>query len=122
MKKLLLGLVGGALLIAGFALAQVPGAKYITSLSGAYSLGINTPGPQSAIVPLNAGTFTCNGASTVTVTAPKVAAGSFILYTLKTVGGTVGAIPTVLTTTAGTGFTLKCTGGDTSIYTYFILG
>lgn len=123
MKKLLIGLVAGALLAAGFAFAQtVPGALVVTALSGNYSLGINTRGPQSAVVPLTVSTFTCNGATPVSVSQAKVTAGSIILPTLKTVGGTVGAVPAVQSLTAGTGFNVKCTASDTSVYTYFVLG
>ena len=35
------------------------------------------------------GTFTCNGATPVTVVEPTVGANSAIVITLKTVGGTV---------------------------------
>ena len=70
----------------------------------------------------NAGTFTANGASAVTVVAAEVTANSQILITLKTVGGTVGAIPHVETTTPGTGFTVVGTASDTSVYNYTVIG
>lgn len=70
----------------------------------------------------NSGTFTCNGTSTVTVTNPKITPQSQVLITLKTVGGTVGAIPSVKTITPGTGFTVSGTASDTSIYNYAIIG
>lgn len=122
LNKFRLMIVAGIALGLGYALALAQGANIVTVLSGAYSMPINTVGPQIAVVPLNAGTTTCNGTSTVTVTASTVTAGSFIIFTLKTVGGTVGAYPAVKTTTAGTGFTFACTASDTSIYTYLILG
>lgn len=68
------------------------------------------------------GTFTNNGVSTVTTADTNVTAGSNIIITLKTVGGTVGAIPHLLTTTPGTGFATVGTASDTSIYNYTILG
>lgn len=68
------------------------------------------------------GTFTCNGATPVTVTDAAVSANSAIVVTLKTVGGTVGAIPAIKTITAGTGFTIAGTASDTSVYNYLILG
>lgn len=71
-------------------------------------------------VTVTTGTFTCNGATNVTVTDANVTANSLIIIALKTVGGTVGAIPAVQTKTAGTGFTVKGTALDTSIYSYFI--
>jgi len=67
------------------------------------------------------GTFTCNGASAVTVVAPEVTPNSVIVVTLKTVGGTVGAIPAVKTITPGTGFTIAGTASDTSVYNYAVL-
>jgi len=66
------------------------------------------------------GTFTANGDSAVTVANANVAAGSSIVLTLKTVGGTVGAIPSIKTITAGTGFTISGTASDTSVYNYRI--
>jgi len=67
------------------------------------------------------GTFTANGTSAVTVAAPTILATSTVAISLKTVGGTVGAIPHVDTITPGTGFTVKATSGDTSIYNYKII-
>lgn len=68
------------------------------------------------------GTFTLNGATPVTVVEPTVGAISAIVITLKTVGGTVGAVPAIQTITAGTGFTVAGTAGDTSVYNYAVLG
>jgi len=68
------------------------------------------------------GTFTCNGTSSVTVTNNKITPNSVVVITLKTVGGTVGAVPSVKTITAGTGFTVSGTASDTSVYNYVILG
>lgn len=66
------------------------------------------------------GTFTCNGTSAVTVANKEVTSASQIMITLKTVGGTVGATPYVDTITPGTGFTVKGTAGNTSVYNYAI--
>lgn len=66
-------------------------------------------------------TFTATGASDVTVVAPEITADSVVVITLKTVGGTVGETPTILTVTPGTGFTVDATAGDTSIYNYAVL-
>lgn len=68
------------------------------------------------------GTFTCNGTTAVTVVNAKVTANSTIIPTLKTVGGTVGAIPAVKTITPGTGFTIAGTALDTSVYNYRVIG
>lgn len=68
------------------------------------------------------GTVTLNGASAVTVANTNVTANSIIVFTLKTVGGTVGAIPAIQTITAGTGFTVAGTALDTSVYNYSVEG
>jgi hypothetical protein len=67
------------------------------------------------------GTATINGVTPVTVVNAAVTSSSVVLFTLKTVGGTVGAIPVVATITPGTGFTVKGTAGDTSTYNYRLL-
>lgn len=69
----------------------------------------------------SSGTFIANGASSVTVANTAVTADSNIIFTLKTVGGTVGAYPSIKTITAGTGFTVACTASDTSVYNYRII-
>ena len=99
----------------------VSGVLKVVSLIGQFSLGINTKGPQSAVLPLTGGTFVANGASVVTVVDTNVDAGSNIIITLNTPGGTVGAIPAVQTKTAGVGFTVAGTASDTSTYNYLIL-
>lgn len=68
------------------------------------------------------GTFTANGATTVTVANAAFSPGSSVIITLKTVGGTVGVLPHLLTATPGTGFTVSGTASDTSVYNYSILG
>jgi len=67
------------------------------------------------------GTFTCNGVTPVVVADAAVTANSIIIPTLKTVGGTVGAIPAVKTITAGVGFTIAGTASDTSVYNYAVI-
>lgn len=67
------------------------------------------------------GTFTCNGTTPVVVPAAEVTTQSVVVATVKTVGGTVGAIPAVKTVTPGTGFTIAGTASDTSIYNYAVL-
>lgn len=68
-----------------------------------------------------AGTVTANGATPVTVANTAFLAGSVVLFSLKTVGGTVGAIPHLATTTPGIGFTVVGTASDTSVYNYVII-
>lgn len=67
------------------------------------------------------GTFTANGATNVTVAVPELAATHSIVFTLVTVGGTVGAYPSVKTRTNGTGFAVACTAADTSVYSYKLI-
>lgn len=67
------------------------------------------------------GTFTCNGVTPVTVANTSITANSGVIVTLKTVGGTVGAIPAIKTITPGTGFTIAGTASDTSVYQYHII-
>lgn len=81
-----------------------------------------TLSPIKNDLPTMLGTVTLNGTSQVTVANTAVTANSIIVFTLKTVGGTVGAQPVVDTITAGTGFTCKGTASDTSVYNYRVIG
>ena len=67
------------------------------------------------------GTFTANGTTAVTVTDSRVTSNSGITVTLKT-ASTPGAIPSIKTITAGTGFTISGTASDVSTYNYIIEG
>lgn len=70
----------------------------------------------------SSGTVTLNGATGVTVANTAVTANSIIVFTLKTVGGTVSPnAPNVKTITPGTGFTVAGTASDTSVYNYRII-
>jgi hypothetical protein len=70
----------------------------------------------------HSGTFIANGATPVSVADVNVTAGSAIVITLKTVGGTVGATMTIQTITVSTGFTVKGLASDSSTYNYLIIG
>ena len=72
-------------------------------------------------LPVTRGNVAINGVTPVTVAAPLVTANSVIIFTLKTVGGTVGAVPAVQTITPGTGFTVQGTASDTSTYNYVVI-
>lgn len=122
MKKFLGGLALGLALLAGLAYAQSPGQIRLSSLVGPLGIASQGPGPQSTYIPVNGGTATCNSSSAVTIANTNIDAGSIVIFTLKTVGGTVGAYPAIQTITVATGFTFKCTASDTSIYNYVILG
>lgn len=79
-------------------------------------------GPQSTVFTMGATTVTLNGATPVTVADTAITATSAVLFTLATVGGTVGAYPAVKTITPGTGFTVAGTAADTSTYNVTRIG
>lgn len=87
-----------------------------TAASTMTMVGIDRTVPNTT-----SGTFVNNGTSTVTTANTLVTASSNIIITLKTVGGTVGAIPHLLTITPGTGFATVGTASDTSTYNYLII-
>lgn len=68
-----------------------------------------------------AGTVTVNGTTPVSVATTGFLAGSVVVFSLKTIGGTVGAIPRIATPTPGTGFTVVGTASDTSVYNWAII-
>lgn len=68
------------------------------------------------------GTVTLTDSTPVTVAAPAVTANSVIVFTLKTIGGSVGAYPAIQTITPGVGFTVEGGASDTSTYNYLIMG
>jgi len=98
----------------------------VLTLTGFPTLGripIDNGGPEFTNLREAAGTVTLNGATPVTVTNANITTGSVIIFTLKTVGGTVSPnAPNVLTITPGTGFTVGGTALDTSTYNFVILG
>ncbi len=67
------------------------------------------------------GTFTANGVTPVTVSNTSIDITDAIIISLNTVSGTVGALPTIQTITANTGFTVAATALDTSVYNYAII-
>lgn len=84
---------------------------------------VQTAGPQSAAMLVSGGTVTLNGATPVAVVNANVTANSIIIFTLKTVAGTVSpTAPNVLTITPGTGFTVGGVAADVSVYNYVVLG
>lgn len=65
------------------------------------------------------GTVTVNGTSNVTITDAGYTSGDFVLFALKTVGGTVGQLPHVTVPTTGAPIVVA-TASDTSVYNYVI--
>lgn len=98
------------------------GVQKLTGFPATGRLPIDNGGPQNTVLPTEAGTVILNSTTPVTVANAALTAGSIILFTLKTVGGTVGAYPAVQTVTAGTGFTVVGSASDTSTYNYVIIG
>lgn len=106
-----------------------PGQKILTtglpSLAAAKPglMNVDTGGPDFVGMIVGGGTVILNGATPVVVPDKRVGAGSIIVFTLKTVGGTVSATaPNILTITPGTGFTVAGVALDTSTYNYAIFG
>lgn len=64
------------------------------------------------------GTFVANGASGVNIANTNYSVTDTVAISLNTVGGTVGALPTIQIGTTGTGFQIKATASDTSTYNY----
>lgn len=94
------------------------GGTGVATLTG-LALGAGTAALTG--VQFSTGTFVCNGVTPVNVVNAAVTANSVVIATLKTVGGTVGAVPAVKTITPGTGFTIAGTASDTSTYNVLIL-
>ena len=93
-----------------------------TVLSQNGYLAFDNGGPQFVRLQYSVGTFQLNGTATITIANTAVSANSDVNITLKTVGGTVGAVPSITTITPGVGFTVVGTSGDTSVYNYSITG
>ena len=63
---------------------------------------------------------TVNGTTPVAITNAGISKNSVLIFSLNTVGGTVGAIPKVVTITDGS-CTVAATASDTSVYNVVIL-
>lgn len=68
------------------------------------------------------GTYTSIGSASVTISDANITTYSQVDFTLRSVGGTVGAKPIIKTITSGTGFTVSAGTSDLSTYNYNILG
>lgn len=96
--------------------AQTIGSPSRPFQAGYFSEGVTVPAATNG----KAGTVTVNGVTPVAVGNTSITTNSVVTFSLKTVGGTVGAIPTVKTITPGTGFTVAGTASDTSVYNYVV--
>ena|ERR1700731_4321879 len=93
------GIAGGTVLLSG--------QSESTTTAAIAALGI-----------VQRGTVVLTGATPVTVAFAGLTLTQVITFSLHTVGGTVGAYPAIQTVTAGTGFTVAGTAGDTSTYNW----
>lgn len=113
---------GATVSITNYQLPGTNGAIAVTNLANCLTLGGGRATTYTlGVACRNFGTVTLNGATPVNVSNAYVTANSSITFTLKTVGGTVGAAPAIQTITPGTGFTVQGTALDTSVYNYTIL-
>jgi len=111
-------------LVATIGICQFAAAQSGQILTSPVAVGGTFPyngGPQTSAVPAHGGTFTCTSSGTITVANTNLTANSIILATLKTAGSPATGM-FIATVTPGTGFTITCGSGDTSIYNYLILG
>lgn len=125
MKKILAGLAILALMAIGGALAQTGGLGAISTWPGAFTNGgfLNfRGGPQSSVIRATGGTFTCTTGGTIVVANTNTTANSVVIMSPGTLSGPPTGSPFVVSYTVGTGFSAKCSTGDTSIYNYWILG
>lgn len=92
--------------------------------SGSALRGVVAGVPQAAeqLFAISIVTGVVNGVTPVTVVASQVTANTAIIPFLSVVGGTVGALPSIQTRTAGTGFTFQGTASDTSTYGFLLIG
>ena len=79
----------------------------------------NLENGSQALLLLARGTVVANGATAVAVALTTVEINSHIILSLNTIGGTPAGI-FVSAITAGTGFSVKGTAGDTSTYNYAV--
>lgn len=94
-------------------------AQYLLTYSAAST--VTLAGILAGYYP-HIGTFTVTGATAVTVADTNITTASTVDITLKTVGGTVGAVPVIKTITSGVGFTVTAITADVSVYNYHING
>lgn len=126
--KIFLSIVGLAMLLGFAAQAYSPNtvddASMVVDTDTGTVVGLVAAG-QANVTKLpsysGSGTFVAIGTTGVPVANTAYKTSQSVVFTLNTVGGTVGAIPTITIGTSGTGFTTKATAGDTSTYNYLLL-
>lgn len=123
LSRFLLALAAIVVLAGPVDAAFQAGIKILAGWPTTGRLAIDNLSPDFTSLLETGGTVTLNGATPVTVADTAVDAGSIVIFTLKTVGGTVSPnAPNVLTITAATGFTVAGTASDTSVYNFIVLG
>lgn len=94
-------------------------ADYVITYTAASTLTF--AGVRQGYYP-HGGVYTSIGSAAVTISDTNITTYSQVDFTLRSVGGTVGAKPIIKTITAGTGFTVSSGTSDLSVYNYNILG
>lgn len=87
------------------------------------SININVAGKGLAVktgANAKSGTVTANGTTGVAVATTALTANSAVMFGLKTVGGTTAPVY-MDTVTPATGFTIKSSVGNTSVYNWVIV-
>lgn len=108
--------------IVNSAAAQIiSGLVYTTPVVVPGSIPFNG-GPQVSAIMAHGGTFTANGTTAVTITDTNLTANSVVLFGMETASSPGTGGPFMFSATPGTGFTIKSTGSDASVYNYVILG
>lgn len=110
--------------VAGNPNPNIIGAQIVTGEDGDTYVEVINSGPQRtvALFPVKKrGTVVLNGATPVVVAYPGMKITDVILFSLNTVGGSQGAQPYADSVTAGTGFNVVGTAGDTSTYNWIAI-
>lgn len=103
---------------------NIVGAQIVSGEDGNSYVPLINSGPQSAVAkyPVKArGTVVLNGATPVPVVYAGMTLTQVIQLSLNTVGGSQGAQPFVSSVTAGVGFSVQGTAGDTSTYNWIAI-
>jgi hypothetical protein len=123
MKKVLGFLALAVLMGVGAALAQTGGFGAIQTSPVIVPGFIDfNAGPQASAIRATGGTFTCTSAGTIVVPAAAVTTNSVVITSLKSATSAATAAVYMSALTVGTGFTVKCSTSDVSVYNYWVLG
>ena len=85
------------------------------AITGGTMTGVNVTQPSGRV-----GTLIANQTTPVTISSSIIAITDIFVFSLNTVGGTVGQLPHVVTIAAGQ-VSVAATASDTSTYNYTII-